>query len=147
MLMVVIMIVIMIVVVAFEVFIGHIIHTANGTYAGFVAAAAGAVHRTDVSGGVFRAGTVNGLLLFGVALIVAVALPASIHSECKNDEYSSGNKGMQFHWLAILMIKKEKPARWGRLLRGWLTGFEPATSGTTIQRSNQLSYNHQICAS
>ena len=25
---------------------------------------------------------------------------------------------------------------------GWKTGFEPATSGTTIQRSNQLSYNH-----
>ena len=27
---------------------------------------------------------------------------------------------------------------------GWLTGFEPATSGTTIQRSNQLSYSHHI---
>ena len=27
-------------------------------------------------------------------------------------------------------------------LFGWKTGFEPATSGTTIQRSNQLSYNH-----
>ena len=27
---------------------------------------------------------------------------------------------------------------------GWKTGFEPATSGTTIQRSNQLSYNHQL---
>ena len=25
-----------------------------------------------------------------------------------------------------------------------MTGFEPATSGTTIQRSNQLSYNHQF---
>ena len=25
---------------------------------------------------------------------------------------------------------------------GWLTGFEPATSGTTIRRSNQLSYSH-----
>ena len=27
---------------------------------------------------------------------------------------------------------------------GWKTGFEPATSGTTIQRSNQLSYNHRL---
>ncbi len=27
---------------------------------------------------------------------------------------------------------------------GWKTGFEPATSGTTIQRSNQLSYNHRF---
>ena len=24
---------------------------------------------------------------------------------------------------------------------GWMTGFEPATSGSTIRRSNQLSYN------
>ena len=29
---------------------------------------------------------------------------------------------------------------------GWMTGFEPATSGSTIRRSNQLSYtHHQIC--
>jgi hypothetical protein len=25
---------------------------------------------------------------------------------------------------------------------GWLTGLEPATTGTTIQYSNQLSYSH-----
>ena len=27
---------------------------------------------------------------------------------------------------------------------GWMTGFEPATSGTTIQYSNQLSYTHRL---
>jgi hypothetical protein len=27
---------------------------------------------------------------------------------------------------------------------GWLTGFEPATRGTTNRYSNQLSYNHHF---
>lgn len=26
---------------------------------------------------------------------------------------------------------------------GWLRGFEPPASGTTNQRSNQLSYSHR----
>ncbi len=32
----------------------------------------------------------------------------------------------------------------GDFLFGWKTGFEPATSGTTIQHSNQLSYIHRL---
>jgi hypothetical protein len=27
---------------------------------------------------------------------------------------------------------------------GWLTGFEPATPGTTSRCSNQLSYSHHL---
>lgn len=31
-----------------------------------------------------------------------------------------------------------------RLKMGWRTGFEPATPGTTIRCSNQLSYSHHV---
>ena len=41
-----------------------------------------------------------------------------------------------------LALEQKKAPDFRRGLVGWKTGFEPATSGTTIQRSNQLSYNH-----
>ena len=40
--------------------------------------------------------------------------------------------------------KTKKAPCFHKKLSGWKTGFEPATSGTTIQRSNQLSYNHHF---
>ena len=36
----------------------------------------------------------------------------------------------------------KKPLKGG--VFGWKTGLEPATSGSTNQRSNQLSYNHRV---
>jgi hypothetical protein len=48
-------------------------------------------------------------------------------------------------------VKGNLPLREGMTARnrlqgnkmGWTTGFEPATTGTTIQDSNQLSYVHR----
>ncbi len=41
-------------------------------------------------------------------------------------------------------LTKKALAHMRKGFTGWKTGFEPATSGTTIQRSNQLSYNHHL---
>ena len=48
---------------------------------------------------------------------------------------------------ALKFNKKENPFSFygKRICRfGWMTGLEPATFGTTIRRSNQLSYNHRV---
>ena len=44
---------------------------------------------------------------------------------------------------SLLGIKKP-PCFRKTVFYGWMTGIEPATSGTTIQYSNQLSYIHRL---
>ena len=39
--------------------------------------------------------------------------------------------------------KKKTPEKLGSL-QGWKIGLEPTTFGTTIRRSNQLSYVHHV---
>ncbi len=59
-------------------------------------------------------------------------------------DYSPGNS---FIPCTIISKKRNKKSLRHNLrlyIFGWKTGFEPATSGTTIQRSNQLNYIHHL---
>ena len=46
--------------------------------------------------------------------------------------------------MQALRLQKNRQALPDGFGVGWMTGIEPATSGTTIQYSNQLSYIHRL---
>lgn len=53
-----------------------------------------------------------------------------------------------YFFVFLSQVKKQKESNLSiTLLSGWLMGFEPTTSGTTNQRSNQLNYSHHVSAS
>ncbi len=69
----------------------------------------------------------------------------TLSSKSKNSIYIFNVSYCRFaiiRLIGLYFVGKEKPCDYRRAFEGWKTGFEPATSGTTIQRSNQLSYNH-----
>ncbi len=73
-------------------------------------------------------------------------LCASTHDSGKIEKTGSQSDSADFE-----EDEKQNPCRpqglgrhGSKNLEGWITGFEPATSGTTIQRSNQLSYIHHL---
>lgn len=51
-----------------------------------------------------------------------------------------------FFVLLYIVVTKKRAIFYGLLFYGWLMGFEPTTSGTTIRRSNQLNYSHHVFA-
>jgi hypothetical protein len=44
-------------------------------------------------------------------------------------------------------MKKAASKKIEAALAGWMMGLEPTTFGTTIRRSNRLSYNHRVMLS
>src|SRR6056297_945832 len=60
---------------------------------------------------------------------------------------SSTRTGERFetgpHTKWVVTLRGVPAGKTGRFRAGWLRGLEPPTFGTTIRRSNQLSYNHR----
>lgn len=66
-------------------------------------------------------------------------------SKIHNLNLNSKNTTAKIAIFARKFIPQKKPRISSKLLPfGWMTGFEPATLGTTNRCSNQLSYNHHL---
>ena len=69
-------------------------------------------------------------------------------TRCEGHNGKQGPRGGQHpeknFFLVVSIPARNRPKTLSlRGFRGWMTGIEPATSGTTIRRSNQLSYIHR----